>query len=28
VQNFRVWNGVSTWERYQLWLDQTKAPFV
>jgi peptide/nickel transport system substrate-binding protein len=28
VQNFRVWRGVSTWERYQLWLDQTKAPFV
>jgi peptide/nickel transport system substrate-binding protein len=28
VQNFRVWNGTSTWERYQLWIDQTKAPFV
>ena len=28
VQNYRVWTGQQTFEKYQLWLDQTKAPFV
>ena len=28
VQNFQVWKGQTNWERYQIWLDQTKAPFV
>jgi peptide/nickel transport system substrate-binding protein len=28
LQNFRVWRGVQAWGNYQLWLDQTKAPFV
>jgi peptide/nickel transport system substrate-binding protein len=28
VQNFRVWRGVSSWERYRLWLDQSKPPFT
>jgi ABC-type transport system substrate-binding protein len=28
LQNFRVWDGVAPWEKYQLWLDTTKAPFV
>ncbi len=28
VQNFRVFSGVTPWERYQLWLDRTKAPFA
>jgi ABC-type transport system substrate-binding protein len=28
VQNFRVYSGVSTWERYKLWVDTTKAPFA
>ena len=29
VQNFQVWSsGDQTWERYRIWLDQTKAPFV
>ena len=28
VQNFRVWRGASTWERYKLWIDPTKAPLA
>jgi hypothetical protein len=28
VQNFRVYSGTSTWERYKLWVDTTKAPFA
>lgn len=28
VQNFRTWSGESPWEMYQIWLDQTKAPFA
>jgi hypothetical protein len=28
VQNFYVWHGVQPWEKYQIWLDETKAPFV
>jgi ABC-type transport system substrate-binding protein len=28
VQNFRVYRGTSTWERYKLWIDKTKAPLV
>jgi hypothetical protein len=28
VQNFRVWRGQSQWEKYRIWLDQTKRPFV
>jgi hypothetical protein len=28
VQNFAVWEGQAPWEKYQIWLDQTKPPFV
>jgi ABC-type transport system substrate-binding protein len=29
VQNFVVWqSSCAQWEKYQIWLDQTKAPFV
>jgi ABC-type transport system substrate-binding protein len=28
VQNYRVWSGEQPFEKYQLWLDQTKPPFA
>jgi ABC-type transport system substrate-binding protein len=28
LQNYGVWHGVAPWETYQLWMDETKAPFV
>ena len=28
VQNTRVWQGQASWEYYQIWLDDTKAPLA
>jgi ABC-type transport system substrate-binding protein len=28
VQNYRVWSGEQPFEKYQLWVDQTKPPFA
>jgi peptide/nickel transport system substrate-binding protein len=27
LANFQVWNGPQVWRHYQLWIDETKAPF-
>jgi peptide/nickel transport system substrate-binding protein len=28
LANFQVWNGPQVWRHYQLWIDETKAPFA